>query len=83
MKYVINQGVRDSIEELASLFERFDSVTSILSDRTVANSIATDAGFEKRSVESSIVSCAAKIISHATKGRRYPHMTKYRDADQW
>ena len=79
MKYVINKGVRDTIVELGVLFDRFEKITELLADPAAANSIAVEASIEKRGIEQTIVGVSARLLSHATKGHRFPHMTKYRD----
>ena len=81
MKLTINKGVRESISELEKLFDQFDALGRTLSDRNLPPSIASDMEYERKSIESQIVSCGAKILSHATRGRRYPNMTDYRNPD--
>lgn len=79
MKLVINQGVRDTIADLGTLLDQYDQLTGTLANRTTSNAIAVQAGYDKTALKDRIVSCAAKILSHATRGRRYPNMTHYRN----
>jgi len=81
MKLTINQGVRETIAKLETLFDEYDALGTILSNRSLPTSVAAEAGINKKAIESAIVSCAAKILSHATRGRRYPNMTDYRNHD--
>lgn len=76
MKLKINQGVRDTLAELDAALARVDEVSEKLADRGLSDSDAMRAGYDKRQLESIVVGIAARLISHASEGRRYPHMVE-------
>ena len=76
MKLIVNKGVRETMEELQRLFERYDAICGVLAARGTSNSVAMDAGLDKHACETAIVGTAAKILSHATRGKLHPMTTE-------
>ena len=76
MKLTINAEVRKTMEELRQHFERYDAIVGVLSDKATSNSRAMDAGIDKASLETAIIGTAARLLSHATRGKLYPLMTE-------
>jgi hypothetical protein len=76
MKLVINKGVRDTMQELERLHDQLDAITSSLSKPDASFSNAMNDGLEKQSIERTILGACARMLSHATKGKRYPLMTE-------
>lgn len=76
MKLTVNKGVRDTMQELQVLFEKLNALDELLANKGTKNSIAMDAGLDKHSTETAIVGTAARLLSHATRGKLYPLMTE-------
>lgn len=73
MKLIVNKGVRECMAELDRLFDRADALDRIMNDGL--HSAAMDAGLDKQANNTAVIGTAARLISHATQGRRYPLMT--------
>jgi transcription initiation factor TFIIIB Brf1 subunit/transcription initiation factor TFIIB len=71
MKLTVNKGVR---EEMAALYKLFDE-HDLLSAR-MGNDASLDDFATRQSVERRIVGTAARLLSHATRGKRFPMMTE-------
>lgn len=83
MKLVVNKGVRDCVAELDQLLLEHAEVCRILANPGgMPPTALSGLGLQRARTEKCIVGCAARIISHATRGKRYPHMTDYIET-QW
>jgi len=78
MKLVMNQGVRNTVGEIARVSEEYDEITRQLANPGMEMSSATDAGFRRERVREQLATLACLLVSHATRGRRYSNMTEYR-----
>ena len=76
MKLVINKGVRDCLREIDTLGEELNGHTRMLANPACGESAARYSGAEKLLVEERICNTALRMLSHASKGRRYPLMTE-------
>jgi hypothetical protein len=84
MKLIVNKGVRDTIAELERLFDEQEVLVGRLANPAASYEGAINDGFDKQALERRIVNMAARLLSHATRGRRFPNMTKeYRREKQW
>jgi len=84
MKYVMNQGVRDTVAELDQVAMQFDELTTQLANPNCQATHALNAGYDRQRLQERMASLACRILSHATRGKRYPNMTDgvYR-AKEW
>ena len=75
MRLVINKGVREALVELEAAFDKVDASTRILSNPNGDFAQASAVGFDKMEQERAVLTAAARLLSHATRGKRYPNMT--------
>lgn len=76
MKLVINKGVRECLREIERFNEEFNAHQVVMSNFNSGLSAATNAGAEQLRVKERIVGCAARMLSHASRGRINPYMTE-------
>jgi len=72
-KLVVNNGVREALADLDRLFTEFEQTVVGLSRCGPEGDLTL--GRRKMDLEKTIVGVAARLVSHATSGKRFPHMT--------
>jgi len=78
MKLVMNQHVRDCIKELEAAMDDYDALTMVLGNPDTCHAAAVDAGAHRMRRQDHIIAIGMRLLNHASRGKRYPHMTKLR-----
>jgi hypothetical protein len=76
MKLAITKHVKTEMYVLLAHLQMLDEANKVLCDNTASHSTHLDAGLDKESIQRCIVGTSARLISFATKGKLFPHMTE-------